>query len=161
MSDNPKTKKNGGEGTNIGNALRWIVKAGGKVAPAILDLAAKAVGIDDFINLGDMIRKDPDLPAKEKAMLQEELNFDIVEMTELTKRLKIDNEHSITRLVRPILTYSMFILFLFVTLFDGNVGDFSIKELYIPVIQDLFGVMVVFYFGSRGIEKLMKEFKKK
>ena len=161
MSDNPKLKKNGGEGTNIGNALRWIVKAGGVVAPEILDLAAKAIGVGDFIKLGDLIRKDPNLPAKEKEMLQEEINFDIVEMTELTKRLEIDNEHPITRLVRPILTFSMFLLFLFVTLFDGNIGDFSVNELYIPVIQDLFGVMVVFYFGSRGIEKLMREYKKK
>ena len=160
MSDNPKTKKNGGEGTNIGNALRWVVKAGGKVAPKILDLAAKAVGIDDFINLGDLIRKDPNIPEKQKAMLQEEINFDIIEMTELTKRLKIDSEHTITRLVRPILTFSMFVLFLFVTIFDGNIGTFSVKEIYVPVIQDLFGVMVVFYFGSRGIEKLMKEYKK-
>ena len=160
MSDNPKTTKNGGEVTNIVNALRWVVKAGGKVAPKILDLAAKAVGIDDFINLGDLIRKDPNIPEKQKAMLQEEINFDIIEMTELTKRLKIDSEHTITRLVRPILTFSMFVLFLFVTIFDGNIGTFSVKEIYVPVIQDLFGVMVVFYFGSRGIEKLMKEYKK-
>jgi len=80
--------------------------------------------------------------------------------TEITTRWKSDNEHLITRLVRP-LSY-MFVLFLFaiMVLFDGNKGEFSITESYIPVIETLLVTMTVALFGSRGAEKTMKYFKK-
>ena len=39
---------------------------------------------------------------------------------------------------------------------DGNIGGFKVNEIYVPVIQSLFGTMTVFYFGSRGIEKVAK-----
>ena len=53
----------------------------------------------------------------------------------------------------------MLILFIAIVLFDGNVGDFEINQAYIPVIQSLFSVMVIFYFSSRGIEKIMSTYK--
>ena len=83
----------------------------------------------------------------------------MVEMEEVTKRLSMDNEHTITRLVRPVVYGSMFIMFLSMVFLDGNIGDFSIDKAYVPVIQSLFGTMTVFYFGSRGVEKVMKTFK--
>ena len=46
-----------------------------------------------------------------------------------------------------------------VVLLDGNLGAFTIDKAYVPVIQSLFGTMTIFYFGSRGIEKVMKTFK--
>ncbi len=88
------------------------------------------------------------------------MEYDMIEMVEVTKRLKYDNEHTITRLVRPITYGSMFIMFLSMVFFDGNIGEFTINPLYVPVIQSLFGTMTVFYFGSRGIEKVMKTWKK-
>ena len=79
----------------------------------------------------------------------------------VTDRWKSDNEHLITRLVRP-LSY-MFVLFLFaiMVLFDGNKGEFSITESYIPVIETLLVTMTIALFGSRGAEKTMKYFKTK
>ena len=32
---NPRLVKNGGPGTNVGNALRWLANAGKKVAPEL------------------------------------------------------------------------------------------------------------------------------
>ena len=43
--DNPKLIKNGGNGTNVGNALRWLVKQGKAVSPELLDLAGNITGI--------------------------------------------------------------------------------------------------------------------
>jgi len=45
-------------------------------------------------------------------------------------------------------------------LFDGNMGSFTINKMYINPIESLFTTMTVFYFGSRGLEKMMKTFKK-
>tara|TARA_R110002153_G_scaffold46734_1_gene131920 strand:- start:320 stop:796 length:477 start_codon:yes stop_codon:yes gene_type:complete len=146
--------------TRVGDALRWLVKQGKNVSPELLDLASGITGIKQLSSLGDVIRGDKDLTPEDKTLLLQEMENDMIEMVEVTKRLGMDNEHTITRLVRPVSYGAMFILFLSVVLLDGNIGTFRVEPLYIPVIQSLFGTMTIFYFGSRGIEKIMKTFKK-
>ena len=150
----------GGSGTFVGNALRILAKTGITVAPAIIDMAAKAVGLGDLINLSDAIRGDKNITGDTEALLLAEVNRDMVEMQELTKRLQSDNEHVITRLIRPV-SYAFMLLNLAILMYlDGNAGSFEIKPEYIPVIQYLIGIMTAFLFGSRGGEKIMKEVNK-
>jgi hypothetical protein len=158
MEDNKR--KNGGKGTNVGNALRWLVKQGKSVSPELLDLAGNITGIKQLNSLGTAIRGDKNLSEPDKSILLQEMENDMIEMVEVTKRLSMDNEHAVTRLIRPVLTGAMFIMFLACVFFDGNLGEFTIDKAYVPVIQSLFGTMTIFYFGSRGIEKVMKTFKK-
>ena len=159
--NNPKLIKNGGEGTNVGNALRWLVKQGKSVSPELLDLAGNITGIKQLSTLGDAIRGDKNLPEEDKTILLQEMENDMIEMVEVTKRLQIDSEHAITRMIRPVSYAAMFILFMSVVLLDGNLGAFTIDKAYVPVIQSLFGTMTIFYFGSRGIEKVMRTLKNK
>ena len=158
---NPKLKKNGGKGTNVGNALRWLVKQGKSVSPELLDLAGNITGIKQLSTLGDAIRGDKNLPEEDKTILLQEMENDMIEMVEVTKRLQIDSEHAITRMIRPVSYAAMFVLFMSVVLLDGNLGAFTIDKAYVPVIQSLFGTMTIFYFGSRGVEKVMKTFANK
>jgi len=158
---NPKLKKNGGKGTNVGNALRWLVKQGKAVAPELLEAAGGITGIKQLSTLGDAIRGDKNLPEEDKTILLQEMENDMIEMVEVTKRLQIDSEHAITRMIRPVSYAAMFVLFMSVVLLDGNLGAFTIDKAYVPVIQSLFGTMTIFYFGSRGIEKVMKTFANK
>lgn len=103
-----------------------------------------------------LIVKDEHLTPEDKEIALEMLKMDLKEMEEVTKRLQSDNEHNITRLVRPV-SYGLFLIMFFaMVFFDGNLGSFSIEPQYIPVIQSLFGTMTMFYFGSRGAEKIMK-----
>jgi len=158
-SDNPKLIKNGGKGTNVGNALRWLVKQGKEFSPEILELAGDLTGVKQLNKLGDAIRGDEKISEPDKSILLQEMENDMIEMVEITKRLGMDNEHTITRLVRPVTYGAMFLMFLACVFFDGNMGEFTIDKAYVPVIQSLFGTMTIFYFGSRGIEKVMKTFK--
>ena len=158
---NPKLKKNGGKGTNVGNALRWLVKQGKAVAPELLEAASGITGIKQLSALGDAIRADKTLSQPDKDILLQEMENDMIEMVEVTKRLQIDSEHAITRMIRPVSYAAMFVLFMAIVLLDGNLGAFTIDKAYVPVIQSLFGTMTIFYFGSRGIEKVMKTFKDK
>ena len=75
---------------------------------------------------------------------------------EITKRWTSDNEHIITRLIRPISYASVLILFGAVVLADGNIGEFVVNEAYISVIESLLAIMTISYFGSRGLEKITK-----
>jgi len=72
---------------------------------------------------------------------------------EITKRWESDNEHTITRLVRPVSYASVLVLFGSVILTDGNIGDFHVNSAYIPVLQTLLTTMTIAYFGGRSIEK--------
>ena len=156
-----KKRKNNGKGTNVGNALRWLVKQGKSVSPELLDLAGNITGIKQLNLLGTAIRGDKNLSEPDKSILLQEMENDMIEMVEVTKRLAMDNEHAVTRLIRPVMTGCMFVMFLSVVFFDGDVCEFTIDKAYVPVIQSLFGTMTIFYFGSRGIEKVMKTFKDK
>lgn len=73
-----------------------------------------------------------------------------------TDRWKSDNEHHLTRLVRPAMVVWTFVLFTAVILFDGNLGTFTIKPAYIPMIETTLVTIIISYFGSRGIEKIAK-----
>ena len=78
---------------------------------------------------------------------------------EITKRWTSDNEHTITRLVRPISYTSVLVLFGAIVLADGNIGEFTVNKSYIPVLETLLSTMTIAYFGSRGLEKTVKHFK--
>ena len=154
---NPNARKNGGEGTFVGKALRGLLD----VSPELVDAIGSFVpGVGAFSKLAHKIRGDETTSDDSKVLLLAEIEKDIAIEQELTRRLESDNEHPITRLIRPVTYGLMFFLFLACVFFDGNVGDFTIKAIYIPTIETLFGTMTVFYFGSRGIEKLMKTYKK-
>ena len=155
-----KELKNNGKGTAVGNALRFLMKQGKVIAPELLDIAGSITGIKGLNSLGDAIRGNDEISDFDKELLLKELELDMVEMEEATKRLQSDNQYIITRLVRPLSFLMMLLLFISIVLFDGNVGDFKINQAYIPVIQSLFSVMVIFYFSSRGIEKISKIIKK-
>ena len=155
-----KEKKNNGKGTAVGNALRFLVKQGKSIAPELLDIAGSITGIKGLNSLGDAIRGDDEISDFDKELLLKELELDMVELEEATKRLQSDNQYMITRLVRPVSFVLMLLMFISIVLFDGNVGEFTINEAYIPVIQSLFSIMVIFYFSSRGIEKISKIIKK-
>jgi len=75
---------------------------------------------------------------------------------EITKRWLSDNENIITRLVRPISFAIILLLFVSIVLADGNIGDFKIKVVYVPVIESILVTMIFAYFGSRGAEKITK-----
>jgi|TARA_R100001530_G_scaffold33842_1_gene26507 hypothetical protein len=140
-------------------------KVGGflsKVAPKLLNGVGDVLPDKGLLGvLKNVISKDDTMPQQDKEIALELLKQDAIEMQEVTKRLESDNEHNVTRLVRPISYAAMFILYMACIFFDGNLGDFQIKEQYIPSITSLFSTMTIFYFGSRGLEKIMKTVNKK
>lgn len=91
--------------------------------------------------------------AKINATLQNESNI-LKHEQEITKRWQSDNENLLTRLVRPSMVVWSFTLFTFVVLADGNVGEFTIKKEYIPIISTIVVTTVLAYMGSRGSEKI-------
>ena len=60
------------------------------------------------------------------------------------------------KFIRPgALTISL-IIFMILMVLDGNIGEFTIRNNYLDILETLLTTMVVFYFSSRGIEKVAK-----
>ncbi len=79
---------------------------------------------------------------------------------EITERLRIDmsSDSWLSKNVRPLMlavTAGTIYLLVYLTVFT-SLTELQIRVLegWIPMIVGLFGVMVSFYFGSRGIEKI-------
>ena len=126
-----------------------------KVVDSVMD------GLDNLFTSDDERNRAKNVLAKEMNNFKLEMEDKANEFEKnITDRWKSDNEHHITRLVRPLSYIFVLGLFAIMVLGDGN-WAMNIKDAYIPVIETLLATMTVAYFGSRGIEKTAKHFKGK
>ena len=157
-----KLKKNGGEGTNVGNALRWLAKQGKTIAPNLLDLAGDITGIDSLEKLGQAISGNKQLTEQDKEMLLEELRQDTIEMQEVTKRWTADmlSDSWLSKNIRPLsLAFLTATLFVYIIL-DSSLEGFTIADNWIDLLSSLLLLVYGGYFGFRSAEKITKEWRK-
>ena len=132
--------------------MSWLTDIFSSSASAIVDSVGNA--IDKLVTSDEeklqlknelvKIQLEATLKANEQANEAE---------AQITERWKSDNEHLITRLVRPLSYAWVILLFSVVIIGDTNWG-FSVKDAYIPVIETLLVTMTVAYFGGRSFEKV-------
>ena len=67
---------------------------------------------------------------------------------------EILQDNKFTKLVRPASFVSLLIIIVIFSIIDGNYFGISIKETYIKLFGELLQTMVIFYFTSRGLEKI-------
>ena len=154
MSNNPKLKKNGGDGTFFGNLLRGIVKTGKSVGAPLLDAGTGGKISDVF----DALTKDNTLTPEEKEMLLKELEQDMIEMQEVTKRWQSDmtSDSWLSKNIRPLsLAFLTLTLFIYVIL-DSSLEGFTIKTEWVDLLSSLLLVVYGGYFGARAVEKVAK-----
>ncbi len=139
MSKNPKLKKNGGKGTAVGNALRFLVKQGKTISPKLLDLAGDITGIESLNELGDAIKGDDGIGQIDKDLLLRELQQDVIEMQEITKRWSSDmtSDSWLSKNIRPLsLAFLTLTLFIYVIL-DSSLEGFKIAGEWISLLGNL------------------------
>lgn len=151
MSD--RKLKNNGKGTFFGNLLRGLVKTGKKASP-IFD-AITGGKVSDILNA---IGGSKELNAVEKEMLVKELEQDVVEMQEITKRWDSDmmSDSWLSKNVRPLsLAFLTLALFIYVIL-DSSLDTFNIDQQWISLLGNLLMLVYGGYFGARTLEKIRK-----
>ena len=132
--------------------MSWVSEIFSSSAGAIVDSIGKAADSlitsdEERIQLKNELVKiqlEATLKANEQANEAE---------AQITERWKSDNEHIVTRLVRPLSFVWVIALFTVVIIGDTNWG-FSVKDAYIPVLETLLTTMVIAYFGGRSFEKV-------
>ena len=63
--------------------------------------------------------------------------------------------------IRPLTLAFLTMIFVLISFFDGNIGQFKINPSYVPVYQTLLMVVYSAYFAGRSIEKIKKYFEKR
>tara|TARA_R110002020_G_scaffold119090_1_gene271922 strand:+ start:596 stop:1009 length:414 start_codon:yes stop_codon:yes gene_type:complete len=96
--------------------------------------------------LKNVISKDNTLPPQDKEEALKRLEFDLIEMQEVTKRWVADSKGSkLTQNVRPLTLVFLTVAFV--------VGWFlQIEEL--EVVKELLTIVFLAYFGGRSFEKI-------
>ena len=158
-----KTYKEKNGTTRVGDALRWLSKQGKTIAPEILNLAGNITGIEGLNKLSDAISKDKQLTEVDKQLLLAELQQDVIEMQEVTKRWQYDmaSDSWLSKNIRPLsLAFLTLTLFIYIIL-DSSINGFIIDNAWIDLLSSLLLLVYGGYFGMRSVEKVTKHFKNK
>lgn len=86
---------------------------------------------------------------EEKAALKAELE------KEISKRWQADMQTDswLSKNIRPLTLLAVLVVFFFMLLTDGNIGDFKINEGYLPIYNSLLITVVGGYFVVRSFDK--------
>ena len=76
---------------------------------------------------------------------------------QVTRRWEADSKAGwLPANIRPLTLVFLTLVFVVISIFDGNIGQFKINSAYIPVYQTLLMVVYSAYFAGRSIEKIKK-----
>jgi len=151
MSD-AKLRKNGGKGTFFGNLWRGVVKNNIPMGETIV----AAIDGGNPIDVIKAISKDKDIPSKDKEMMMADLEQDVIEMQEVTKRWQSDMSSNswLSKNIRPLsLAFLTFSLFIYIIL-DSSLEGFKIDSEWVSLLGNLLMLVYGGYFGARTLEKI-------
>lgn len=77
---------------------------------------------------------------------------------QVSARWEADMKHGswLSKNIRPLTLIFLTICFVILSVFDGNIGEFTIGAAYVPVYQILLMTVYAAYFAGRSIEKVKK-----
>jgi hypothetical protein len=157
MSDNKKKsykEKNGT--TRVGDFLRSINFS--KVTEVVTSVLK-----GDISSAIDVISNSKELSEEQVKMALKELEHDVIEMQEITKRWESDNlsDSWWSKNVRPLsLMFLTVTMFLYIIL-DSSIEGFSVDKEWIDLLSSLLLLIYSAYYGGRSLEKIQNIKKKK
>ena len=74
---------------------------------------------------------------------------------QVTRRWEADSKAGwLPANIRPLTLVFLTVVFVVISMFDGNIGGFTISPAYIPIYQTLLLCVYSAYFAGRSIEKI-------
>jgi len=107
----------------------------------------------------------PQVKRKQKPKKELEVIFAQAEQAaqaQVSARWEADLKYGswLSKNIRPLTLIFLTGVFVVLSVFDGNAGEFTIGEAYVPVYQTLLMTVYAAYFAGRSIEKTAKILKK-
>ena len=154
MSDNKNLRKNGGKGSFFGNLWRSIVKNNIPLGETIVD----AIDGGNPSSIIKAIQEDKAISDIEKELMLKNLEQDVTEMQEVTKRWNSDmmSDSWLSKNIRPLsLAFLTLCLFIYIIL-DSSLEGFKIDKEWIDLLSSLLLLVYGGYFSARALEKIQK-----
>jgi hypothetical protein len=97
--------------------------------------------------------------AAKQAMEEVLMKAEAQAQEQVTRRWEADmkSDNWLSKNIRPLVCVFLTAIFVILSVFDGNVGGFTIQESYIPIYQTLLITVYGAYFAGRSIEKIKKK----
>ncbi len=103
--------------------------------------------------------------SKEEAMVAKKAIKEVMMKAEseaqeqVTRRWEADmkSDNWLSKNIRPLICIFLTAMFVVISIFDGNAGEFSISPAYVPIYQTLLITVYGAYFAGRSIEKIRKK----
>ena len=127
----------------------------------ITKAAGSLLGGDTLKDVGAII-DDLHMSGEEKAGKQKLetilIQADLAAQAQVSARWEADLKHGswLSKNIRPITLIFLTCVFVILSVFDGNLGEFTIGAAYVPVYQTLLMTVYAAYFAGRSIEKVRK-----
>ena len=114
----------------------------------------KIGGVIDNLSTSDEERLEAKRKMKEVLMKAES---DAQE--QVTRRWEADmkSDNWLSKNIRPLICIFLTAMFIIISIFDGNLGEFVISPAYVPIYQTLLITVYGAYFAGRSIEKIRKK----
>ena len=124
--------------------------------------AGSLLGGDTIKDVGNII-DNLHTSEEEKAEARQKIEQLLVEaeqkaQEQVSARWEADLKHGswLSKNIRPITLIFLTGVFVILSVFDGNMGEFTISDAYVPVYQTLLMTVYAAYFAGRSLEKVKK-----
>ena len=121
------------------------------------------LGGNTIEKIGDVVDKlstsDEERMEAKRAMKQILLDAEAKGQEQVTRRWEADmkSDNWLSKNIRPLICIFLTAMFIIISIFDGNLGEFVISPAYIPIYQTLLITVYGAYFAGRSIEKIKKQ----
>ena len=108
--------------------------------------------------IDNLTTSDEERLAAKKAIEEVMMEAESRAQEQVTRRWEADmkSDNWLSKNIRPLICIFLTAIFVVLSVFDGNIGDFVIQESYIPIYQTLLITVYGAYFAGRSIEKIKK-----
>jgi hypothetical protein len=121
------------------------------------------LGGNTIEKIGDVVDKlstsDEERMEAKRMMKQILLDAEAKGQEQVTRRWEADmkSDNWLSKNIRPLICIFLTAMFIIISIFDGNLGEFVISPAYIPIYQTLLITVYGAYFAGRSIEKIKKK----
>tara|TARA_Y100000361_G_scaffold105890_1_gene95633 strand:- start:30 stop:416 length:387 start_codon:yes stop_codon:yes gene_type:complete len=109
--------------------------------------------------IDNLTTSDEERLAAKKAIEEVMMEAESRAQEQVTRRWEADmkSDNWLSKNIRPLICIFLTAIFVVLSVFDGNIGEFAIQESYIPIYQTLLITVYGAYFAGRSIEKIRKK----
>jgi hypothetical protein len=109
--------------------------------------------------IDNLSTSDEERLAAKQAMEEVLMKAEAQAQEQVTRRWEADmrSDNWLSKNIRPLICIFLTAMFVVISIFDGNAGQFSISPAYIPIYQTLLITVYGAYFAGRSIEKIKKK----